>query len=339
MTGVLQPYLTAIETELRAILAPPTEAVAPLYDMMAYHLGWLDSRLQPVEAYRGKRLRPLLCLLACEAAGGEWHNALPAATALELVHNFSLIHDDIEDNSPTRRGRLTVWALWGLGHGTNVGDTMLVMARQTLARLSSHGMDPGQVLAATGILDQVLLELCKGQYLDIACEGDLEVAEDSYLEMIGAKTAALIAASTQLGALIGGAGERSELYRQFGWHLGLAFQMVDDILGIWGDPATTGKPAASDVRSKKMTLPIIYALRDSDVGEELAALLNKGHLSDADVSLAVAILDRTGVRLRVRQRAAQFEADALVALEAAAARPPAVEHLHTLATSLTSREK
>jgi geranylgeranyl diphosphate synthase type I len=334
----LHPYLTAIEQELRAIVSAPTEAVGPLYDMMAYHLGWLDQELQAVEAYRGKRTRPLLCLLSCEAAGGDWKQALPAAAALELVHNFSLIHDDIEDDSPTRRGRPTVWTLWGLAHGVNAGDSMLVIARQTLVRLSDQGMDPATVLAALSILDQTLLYLCQGQYLDIASEGNLAVTEKLYLQMIGDKTAALIAASTQLGALIGGAAEGTEHHRQFGWQLGLAFQMVDDLLGIWGDPQTTGKPAASDVRNRKMTLPVIFALQHSD-GSELADLYRREQLSQGDVHRAVAILDRVGARQYVQERAAQYEAKALAALESAGARPPASDHLRTLATSLTSRKK
>ena len=339
MITALQPYLAAIEDELRAMVSTPAEAVAPLYDMMAYHLGWLDERLQPVDAYHGKRLRPLLCLLACEAAGGDWHTALPAAASLELVHNFSLIHDDIEDNSPTRRARPALWTLWGLAHGINVGDTMLMMARGAMTLLSEQGTDAATVLAAVHILDQTCLSLCQGQYFDIAYEALLEVTEDAYLQMIGAKTATLIAASTQLGALIAGAGERTEHFRQFGWQLGLAFQMVDDILGIWGDPATTGKPTASDIGSRKMTLPVIFALRDREQGKELAALYRKEHLSEQDVCRAVAILNQTGARSYVRKRAVQYEASTLAALDAAGARPPAADHLRRLATSLTSREK
>lgn len=338
MSADFQPYLTAIEEELQAIISAPSDAYAPLYDMMAYHLGWLDSQLQPVVTYRGKRIRPLLCLLTCEAAGGDWHRALPAAAALELVHNFSLIHDDIEDNSHTRRGRPAVWSLWGLAHGVNVGDSMFVIARQAMARLSDQGADPVTVLMAMRILDETCADLCRGQYLDIAYEGKLQVSEESYLRMIGGKTAALIAASTQLGALIAGAADRTEHYRQFGWQLGLAFQMVDDILGIWGDPETTGKPAASDIRSRKMTLPIIFALRASE-GKELADLYRKGHLSDEEVSRAVGILDRARARQYVQEQAAQYEANALAALDAAGARSHAAEHLRHLATSLTSRQK
>lgn len=339
MSTDLQPYLTAIEEELRRIVSAPTESVAPFYNMMAYHLGWLDQQFRPIEAYSGKRIRPLLCLLACEAAGGDWRWALPAAAALELVHNFSLVHDDIEDNSTTRRGRPTVWTVWGLPHGVNVGDGMLALARLAMARLCDCGTDTTIVLKAMLILDQTCVNLCQGQSLDIAYEGSLDVTEESYLQMIGGKTAALIAASTQLGALVAGVGDKTEHYRQFGWHLGLAFQMVDDILGIWGDPTTTGKPAADDIRSRKMTLPIIFALRAGDQGKELADLYSKKCLSDEDVSRAVALLERVGARQYVQGLAAQYEATALAALDAAAARQPAAEHLRNLAISLTARQK
>ncbi|UCC77189.1 MAG: polyprenyl synthetase family protein [Anaerolineales bacterium] len=334
-----QPYLDAIEAELRSILCAPNEAVAPLYDMMAYHLGWLDHRFRPAVAAHGKRVRPLLCLLSCEASGGDWRHALPAAAALELVHNFSLIHDDIEDNSPIRRGRPTVWNVWGLAHGINVGDTMLVVARQALARLSELSIPSSTVLAAMDILDHTLAALCQGQYLDIAYEGQLGVKEEAYLEMIGAKTAALLAASTQLGALVGGAGDQIAQYREFGWQLGMAFQMVDDILGIWGDPDSTGKPAASDIRSRKMTLPVIFALGASDVRQQLVALYERDNLTDDHISQAVGLLERVGAREYAQQRAAQYEAGALEALSAVTARSPADQYLRSLAASVVSRER
>lgn len=338
MNDRFQPYLSALEEELRHVLGVPLDGLAPLYHMMAYHLGWLDEHFCPVQGSTGKRIRPLLCLLACEAAGGDWHRALPAAAAVELVHNFSLIHDDIEDNSATRRGRPTVWALWGLAQGINVGDAMYTLAYQALARLQEAGAAPSLHLAAVDIVNKACLELCHGQYLDLAYEGNLEITEEAYLQMIGGKTAALIAASTQLGALLAEAGEHAERYRLFGWYLGLAFQMVDDILGIWGDPATTGKSAADDIRNRKITLPILFALR-SEIGMELATLYCQEHLSDMDIPYAVALLDRAGARDYVQGRAAFYEAQALAALAAAEPREPAATALRDLAVSLTSRQK
>jgi len=339
MTDVLHPYLAAVEDELRHVVTAPRQNVAPFFNMMAYHLGWLDQSFRATDGYRGKKLRPLLCLLGCEAAGGDWHTALPAAAALELVHNFSLIHDDIEDNSPTRRRRRTVWAIWGLPHGINVGDGMLMLARLALLRLDRSIVEAHTILSAGTLLDTTCLTLCQGQYLDMAFEGRIDLTEDSYLEMIGAKTATLIAASTELGALLAGAANRTEHYREFGWQLGLAFQMVDDLLGIWGDPHATGKPAASDIHSRKMTLPIIYALRSSEASSELAHLYGQAQLTDKQVKQAISILERAGARDYVRGLAAEHEARAEAALAASGARGPAAEHLRELATSLTLRHK
>ena len=356
MTADFGAYLHAVEDEMRQLLSAPDERLRPLYAMMGYHLGWVDAQGQPLKADRGKRVRPLLCLLCCEAAGGDWRRALPAAAGLELIHNFSLIHDDIEDNSPARRGRPTVWALWGLPHGINAGDTMLMLARLALGRLSSRGVEPSITLQAMDILDRTCLQLCQGQYLDITGEGRLGTSEEAYLEMIGGKTAALLAASTQTGALIGissppagtppradedegGGRDTLEYYRRFGWHLGLAFQMVDDLLGIWGDPAVTGKPAADDLRSRKMTLPVIFALRSSRMGEQLATLYGREAFGDRDLAQAVDILDEAGAQQYVQQLAAQHAASALAALDSAGPRAPAAAHLRELSTSLLGRRK
>ena len=337
MIPELPGYLLAIEQELRAVIAPPQADLTPFYNMLAYHLGWMDERFQPAQADSGKRIRPLLCLLACQATGGDWHAALPAAAALELVHNFSLIHDDIEDNSSTRRGRPTVWTVWGLPQGINAGDGMLALAHRALLRCQKR--DPALALAAMDILDQTVLSLCHGQFLDIAIEGNLDLTEGAYLTMIGGKTASLLAASPQLGALLGGAGALSKHYRQFGWHLGLAFQMVDDVLGIWGDPKVTGKPAADDIVSRKMTLPVVYTLRSSPLSEELAALYRQEHLSEADVQLALGILERSGARDYTQGQARRHESGALAALDAAQPRESAVGALRELAQSLTARIK
>lgn len=331
-------YLQAVEDEMRQFLSAPDERLHPLYSMMAYHLGWVNAQGHSIKSDSGKRVRPLLCLLCCEAAGGDWQRALPAAASLELIHNFSLIHDDIEDNSPTRRGRPTLWRLWGLPQGINTGDGMLVLACQALTRASSRGVEAVTVQTAIEILQGTILSLCHGQYLDISFQGRLDVGEEDYLRMIGGKTASLLAASAQLGALFGGAGDRTEHYRQFGWNLGLAFQMADDILGIWGDPALTGKPAADDLLNHKMTLPVIFALRQGAEGQELAAIYRQERLSDQDVSRALAPLERVGARDYAQNLAAHYETAAIAALQAAA-RPPAAEHLRALAASLTGRQR
>lgn len=334
------PYLDAVEDDLRAALATCEGPVAPLYQMMQYHLGWLDTTLTPADAPRGKRLRPLMCLLACEAAGGAWSTALPAATAVELVHNFSLIHDDIEDDSDTRRHRPTVWSLWGIPQAINTGDAMWSAARLTCHRLTALGHPAERVLRVMGVLDRACLELCTGQYLDLAFEEQEAVSLADYMRMIEGKTAALLSAALGAGAILAGAGDAAVAsYQAFGRELGLAFQITDDILGIWGDPAVTGKSAASDILTRKKTLPVLYALeweRDRG-GDELARLYARPSLAEDDVPRVLAILERAGARGHAEGRAQEHVDRTLRHLAAAGGSGPAQEALGELTLSLVGR--
>ena len=195
-------YLPPLEGELRAVVEQAEEAGPPLdayTTMLTYHMGWSDVDGNPVEGQSGKRVRPLLCLMACEAAGGTWENALPAAAALELVHNFSLIHDDIQDQGDLRRGQPTVWKVWGVPQAINAGDALFTMAHQAALRLSERGVPPTTTLAALSILDQTCLRLTQGQYLDMSFEERDTVDVESYLHMIEGKSAALLSASAWIG--------------------------------------------------------------------------------------------------------------------------------------------
>jgi geranylgeranyl diphosphate synthase type I len=335
----LAPYLEAVEAEMRAVVRNSAEDLSVLYGMLLYHLGWLDTQLRPERADAGKRVRPLLCLLSCEAAGGQWRRAVPGAAALELVHNFSLLHDDIEDQSATRRGRATVWKVWGLAHGINSGDSLLILARLALGGLKDRGYGCQPILDATNLLDHTCLELCHGQYLDISGEADLGMTEERYLRMIGGKTAALLAASAEMGALLAGNAAEMPNYRQLGWNLGLAFQMVDDVLGIWGNPAVTGKPAGDDLLSRKMTLPVIHAMRSGPAGSELGALYRLGTWQDGTLRGVVELLERSGSRTYVELLAEHYQAQALEALRRARPAAPASGLLLDLVSSLTTRSK
>ena len=164
----LETYLPPIEDELRACLAMPADGVAAFYGMLHYHLGWTDAHFQPAQARTGKRIRPVIVLLTCLAAGGEPATSLPAAAAVEIIHNFSLIHDDIEDASETRRGRQTVWALWGQPQAINAGDGMFALAFLALTRLEEHGVPAERVALALRILAETCVALCQGQHLDMA---------------------------------------------------------------------------------------------------------------------------------------------------------------------------
>jgi geranylgeranyl diphosphate synthase type I len=208
----------------------------------------------------GKRIRPLIVLLATASQGVDWKTSLPAAAAVELVHNFSLVHDDVQDNSEKRRGRSTVWTKWGVPMAINVGDAMFVIANQAIMDLAKAHPASTVVRAAT-ILHDTCLDLTRGQFLDMSYEERNDLSLEDYWPMVGGKTSALLSACTHIGALLGNAGEaEQEAYRQFGYHLGLAFQVQDDILGIWGDEAVTGKSTASDLVEGKNSLPVLYAL-------------------------------------------------------------------------------
>jgi geranylgeranyl diphosphate synthase type I len=338
----LDQFLPQIERELQRVVQAPHHSLGAYYGMMRYHLGWVDGNLQPVEADSGKRLRPMLCLLCCEAAGGDPEQALPAAAALELVHNFSLVHDDIQDASKTRRGRRTVWDIWGQAQGINVGDGLFVLARQALHRLGERNVPLQRQHAAIIALDEACLALCEGQYFDMIFEDHVDVDLDQYLWMIRHKTAALLAASAQLGAIIATFDETQiDDYHRFGENLGMAFQIQDDILGTWGDPSVTGKSAATDIRDRKKTLPVVYALRhriDPEAVLALAELYAPGDpLDENEIRCALALLDRVGARAYAEEMAEAYYHQAIHDLERTRIENEAQTRLRALAASLLGR--
>src|SRR5262245_20028367 len=204
-------HAAALERELRA--AVPNAERSTLYTMLAYHLGWVDAEGRPVEVVAGKRLRPTMLLLACQAVGGDPTVAMPAAAAVELLHNFSLIHDDIQDRSLERRHRPAVWAVWGIAQAINAGDAMHAAAARTALRCHEAGADPRVALEVGALLHECCLRLVEGQYLDLQFERRDDVTADQYLGMIDGKTASLIATSVEMGALLGGAGAARDRWR------------------------------------------------------------------------------------------------------------------------------
>ncbi len=232
--------------------------------LMRYHLGWQDAEGRKTPPSGGKMIRPALCLLSCEAVGGDAARAMPAAAALELLHNFTLIHDDIEDSSDTRRGRETLWRVAGLPQALNVGDGMFVLAQRTLLGMADAGVPADRVIDAARTLDDACVALCEGQHADIEFEQRAEVSLAEYEAMIAGKTAALLGASMAIGAIAGGADAATvEAMGECGRLLGLAFQVQDDVLGIWGESAVTGKPVADDIRSRKKSFPGRLRVRPS----------------------------------------------------------------------------
>jgi geranylgeranyl diphosphate synthase type I len=328
----------AIQDMMRAAFPAAEERVAQFYAMQQYQLGWRDERLAPALAGAGKLLRPYVVLLACRAAGGDVRHALPLAAGIQLVHDFSLIHDDIEDHSETRRGRPTVWKLWGLAQGINTGDGLLIVAHLALHRMAEVGVPAEVALEVLRRFDQIVLSVCEGQFLDLSYEGDLSVGEADYLAMISRKTAALVAAACGLGAIVGGADAvTATALFDFGQNLGMTFQIQDDVLGIWGDPAVTGKPAVADLYRRKLSLPVIHALHCAEEREILGQLYLKENINDDEVAQMLGILDQAGARGYTEAVAALYHQQALTALDSVRGEAKAVDELRAIAAGLIGR--
>lgn len=323
-----------IEKTLREALGPVKGAAyGKLHTMMCYHLGWEGEGAGPKAS--GKRIRPLLVTLTTEAAGGDWRRALPAAAAVELVHNFSLLHDDIEDNSPLRRGRPTVWKKWGIPQAINTGDSMFALAHLAMHQLIKL-TSLETAFNATRILERTCLELTQGQFLDIDYEDRNDLSLENYWLMITGKTGALIAACTELGALIAGTGdERQENFRMFGLNLGLAFQVLDDYLGMWGEPAKTGKSIASDLLERKKSLPVLFGLSQKG---DFAQRWLQGPIQPAEVSDIAHLLASEGALDYTQTTADRLTEAALKALAMAKPSGEAGESLFQLARRLLQRE-
>jgi len=333
MTSPLAPaMLEAIEPELRKSLDDLDTAREPeLVRMMRYHFGWTEPRPES----GGKRLRPLLSLLSCAAAGGEWARALPVAAAVELIHNFTLIHDDIEDRSEYRRGRRTVWVEWGIPQAINTGDAVYVLSHRAASRLQAEGFDAGTILVVRDTLDRSCLELTRGQHQDIAFEDQEDVSFDRYLQMIEGKTAALMSAASFAGAYLAGAEtSRTEAYRSYGLHIGLAFQMLDDVLGVWGSPDQTGKTAGDDLRVRKKSLPVVLGLAESP---EFRRRWSDGARDEGAVRAMVRLLEQAGILGRSQELAEAHTRQALEALSQAVPAEPAASELEALAARLLHR--
>ncbi|GAA4615377.1 family 2 encapsulin nanocompartment cargo protein polyprenyl transferase [Saccharopolyspora hordei] len=324
---------TMVEPALRAAVDRlPTR----MQQVAGYHFGWWDERGNPVRADRGKALRPAMVLLAASAVGGDPAVAVPAAVAVELVHNFSLLHDDVMDGDVTRRHRPTAWTVFGSGPAILAGDALLSLAADVLAACH-HPEAPDAVRT----LNTTVLNLVNGQVADLAFEDRRSVDLAECERMARDKSGALLGCACALGAVFGGGrAEQVARLRSFGERIGLAFQHVDDLLGIWGDPAITGKPVFSDLRTRKKTLPVVAALTSgTPAGQRLAAVyLNDQPMSGSDLAQAAELIIFAGGRSWSQDQTDQLLASALVDLGRADLAPRAAEQLSALAHLMTHRD-
>ncbi len=317
-----------------------SDADLPLYLVIRYHLGWVDQTFQPVSAKTGKRIRPLVCLLCAGAAGGSASNAIPVAASIELLHNFTLMHDDIQDRSEFRHGRKTIWAHWGEAQAINVGDATFALSQLALLRLGERHDDQMIVREIATEFNKVTLRIVEGQVLDLGFEHRWDIGTDDYLRMVTGKTAAIVGFAAWAGALVATGDRRlADQYREFGLKLGLGFQVRDDYLGIWGNEADTGKPAGDDIRTRKKSIPVVMLLdrvsaREAD---ELRHLYTSGELSPAAVDRVQELLRGYEIERDVHRFAERYHNEALELLTQIAPLTPERNALEQLAERLVER--
>lgn len=330
----LSRHVALIEAALREAIG---DGLSPLQLAARYALGWEDERGQPASA-GGKRIRPSLCLLAGEVFGGRAEDTLPGAMAVELVHNFSLVHDDIQDHDRERHGRPTLWVLYGEAQAINVGDYLYTLAIRALT------MGPASTaerrLAALNVLNTAIARMIEGQWQDLSFEQGAEVTVASYLAMVSGKTGALLGAPLEIGALLAGA--RPEVAAgagEWGRLLGLAFQAQDDYLGTWGDPSETGKSASNDLERKKRTLPVVLGLGHPQAGAQLRAAFAAGDIGPEEAKRLAAILRDAGVDAACQAIAREQLANAEQLLDGLPVGPDARAELRQVAAFLVERNR
>ncbi len=334
-------YKTRVENELsRSALGSDSVGV---YILLRYHMGWVDrwgNRAgSPIS--QGKALRPTLCLFACEALSQDFTRAMAAAAALELIHNFSLIHDDIQDEDHERRHQPTAWRVWGVSKALVAGNAM--QCAGDLALLSSDYRDPSAEIPVrvSQLLTDNYLEMIEGQCLDLSFESRTVITTEEYLDMIGRKTGALIRSGLEIGALAATRDPAAfQAFSRFGDCLGRAFQVRDDFLGIWGDESATGKATGNDIRRRKKSFPIVFALNHASPGSrsDLSEIYNRPDLDEDDVTKVMSILDEAGAREQSQRIIDDNAADALSALDQVSLPSWAQDEAEELVDYLARRE-
>ena len=335
---VLGRYAPLLGQELRASLEHGDPGLLLL---LRYHMGWVGVEGAPSSGATGKALRPTLCLFSCDAVGGVAAQAMPVALALELIHNFSLIHDDIQDGDRERHHRPTVWVQWGVPAALVAGNAMRVLADSALHGLLQRDVALPTALHAQSTLTQRYLEMIEGQYLDLSFESRTDVTPDEYLTMVAKKTGALLEAAIHLGALLGtqDAGQ-VEALRRCGRLLGLAFQARDDVLGVWGEAGMTGKAVGADIRRKKKSLPVVHAFHQAGdaARKRLTELYRQDALDDNAVDAVLDVMEELGSREFSQQVAEEKAQEAVEWVHRARLPTAAQTHLEEMATFFAHRQ-
>ena len=298
---LFQKYSTPLEIELREAIGKPTDI---LYNMLSYQLAWQDEQGEPAAPEDNEpRLHASLCLLTCETLSGQYQSALPAAAAVELIHHQALVHEDVQVAHPQRGHRSTLWWLWGPGQAINAGDGLHALGRLALIHLQEQGHPARKVVQALQLLDQACLRMCEGQHMDLVFQEKFDMTVAQYLEMASAKTGALMSCAAELGALVATDNpEVMQTFRQVGTDLGLAYQIRDDILGLWD--SVGGGPGSDALLSKKKSLPIAHAMETAPTQKkrELASIYFKRVLEPSDVDQLRSILEETQATSYAKER-------------------------------------
>ena len=300
--------------------AVPRAELTDLNALLQYHLGWTDQVGNPAAsgASQGKALRPTLCMFACEALEGDLSQAVSAAASIELIHNFSLIHDDIQDQDLERRHQPTVWALWGQPRALVAGDALQTVGDLAMLLSASLGVPPETTLRVSAILTQAYLEMIEGQCQDLSFESQTTITTEDYLHMIACKTGALIRSSMEIGAVLATEDEEiARAFATFGSYLGRAFQIRDDYLGVWGDESATGKSSDNDIRRRKKSFPAVFALERASgtAKDDLLRIYSQEELDDSDVDRVMAIMDELGAPEYAERLTQESARQATLALE------------------------
>jgi len=313
--GILNRYQEVIELSLKKNMPNSNSEV---YNLLKYTMGWIDKNGNQKDTNLGKTLRPALCLFTCESIYGSIGPSIPAAVAIELIHKFSLIHDDIQDKDRIRHNQATLWAIWGVPKALIAGNVLRIIADKCLEELVKNGSSIDRALFVIKILTQAYLEMIEGQYLDIYYEGFPGITIEEYLNMIKHKTGALIKSSLQIGAII--STDNSDIinaFAQCGSSIGYLFQIRDDILGVWGQSKYTGKAVGADIKRRKNSFPICYAISNSQnkTKDFLIKKYSKKIITNKDVLDILDVLDNLKVKKQAEEIAIHHGEKAIQALK------------------------